>query len=481
MKLKKLLKDIPVKDVKGLKDVEITGICGHSKFIAPGNLFVAKKGLTVDGARFVPEAVAAGAAAVVTDIYDPTLKNTTQIIHPNPEQIEGLIAAQYHQQPSKDLFMVAITGTNGKTTTSFLIKHILDKVKGPCGVIGTIEYMLGTRQYQATRTTPDVTMNHKLLHEMVQQGCRSAVMEVSSHGLDQGRVNNIDFDVAIFTNLTPDHLDYHKTMEDYCAAKNRLFRSLDPTKKAIVNVDSPWARKIIEGCRAEVFTYGIDNKADLQAKEIHLTPTGTHLKLAYQDKLTECFFPLIGRYNVYNCLAALAVGLPFDGQITETFSQVPGRLELVPNSKRLKIYVDFAHSEDALKNVLTCLHELKRDRIITVFGCGGERDRLKRPMMARASETLSDMTIVTSDNPRSEEPESIIQEIVKGFQNKESYLVEVDRRKAIKRAIDMATADDIILIAGRGHEHYQIFAHYTVEFDDRKVAAEMAFPKSEVK
>ncbi len=484
MKLKKLLKEIPYKQFKGSKEIEITGICANSKLVSPGNLFIARKGHSVDGSHYIPEAIAAGAVAILTDIFDPSLKSVAQIIHPDVASLEGLVASVYYQAPSDEMFMVGITGTNGKTTTTFLIKHLLDKLQGPCGLIGTIEYIIGQHRYQATRTTPDVTSNHKMLREMVLQGCRSAVMEVTSHALDQGRVAHIDYDVAIFTNLTLDHLDYHQTMDNYCAAKNKLFRSLAPTAKkkekwAIGNVDSPWHERLLEGCPAKKISYAIASPADLVARHVELTPAGTRFELVYKGQSYPCTIPLVGRFNVYNSLAAIAVGLtrgaPVE-KILEILSQapsVPGRLQPVPNPLDLKIYVDFAHSDDALLNVLDCLQELKKGRLITVFGCGGDRDQSKRPKMARVAEEYSDVAIVTSDNPRSEDPQEIARQVVAGFKNPARHLVELDRRAAIGRAIEMATPDDIVLIAGKGHESYQIFAHKTVEFDDAKVASQL--------
>lgn len=487
MKLKKLIKDLPLKQFKGSKDVEITGICANSKLVAPGNLFIAKKGMSEDGAQYIPEAIAAGAVAVLTDIYDPSLKNVAQLIHPHVATIEGLVAASYYQFPSRELFMVGITGTNGKTTTTFLVKHFLDRLRGHCGLIGTIEYIIGQHRYQATRTTPDVTSNHKMLREMLIQGCQSAAMEVTSHALDQGRVENIEYDVAVFTNLTLDHLDYHSTMENYCAAKNKLFRSLKkeskksnfPKKLAIVNADSPWTAKLIEGCPVPVMTYGLEAGADLRAIDVKLTSAGTEFQFVYRGEKFPCVFPLIGRFNVYNCLAATAValaqGTPLEG-IIPLIASVPavmGRLQPVPNRLGLKVYVDFAHSDDALANVLECLKELNQGRMITVFGCGGDRDRSKRPKMARVAEEFSDLSIVTSDNPRNEEPEQIAKEVAAGFQKQDSYLIELDRKNAIRKALELATPEDIILIAGKGHETYQIFSHKKIEFDDAKVAGQL--------
>lgn len=490
MKLKKLIKDLPIQQVKGSKEVEITGICVNSKVVAPGNLFVAKKGKSHDGSLYIPEAIAGGAIAILTDIYNPSIKDVTQLIHPDVASMEAALAAQYYQFASEELFMVGITGTNGKTTTSFLIKHLLDHLDGLCGLIGTIEHIIGQQRYQAKLTTADVVANHKLLREMVIHGCRSAVMEVTSHGLEQGRVQHINFDVAIFTNLTVDHLDYHHTMDNYCLAKNKLFRTLQSqqskkpyVKTAVVNVDSPWVDRIIEGYHGNTLTYAIDNQADLRATEIHMTSSGTQFQLSYKGETSRCTSPLIGRYNVYNTLAATAVALAKGHSLSAiatqiaSFHSVSGRLEPVPNELGLKIYVDFAHSDDALTNVLECLTELKNKRIITVFGCGGDRDRTKRPRMAQACEALSDFCIVTTDNPRSEDPAAIAQEIIQGFKRK-NYVVELDRFKAIELAIGMATPEDIILIAGKGHEPYQIFAHKIIEFDDRKMAAQACRNKS---
>lgn len=493
MKLKKLLKDLPIHQIKGSKDLNITGVCANSKLVAPGNLFIAKKGRAQDGAAFIPEAIAAGAVAILTDIYNPFIDHEiAQLIHSDVASIEGKLSAHYYQFPSTELFMAGLTGTNGKTTTSYLIKHLLDCTHNNCGLIGTIEYIIGQQRYQATRTTPDASTNQKMLREMVIQGCRSAVMEVTSHALDQERAANIDFDVGVFTNLTLDHLDYHQTMENYAEAKKKLFTALDPSKKkeqhsfpktAIINVDSPWYAKMIEDCQANVLTYGLSANATLKAKNIILSSEKTSFALSYQGQQSLFKFPLPGQFNVYNCMAAVAVGLvrgiPLQeiAEIMSAAPSIPGRLEVVSNALNLKIYVDFAHSDNALANVLCCLRELKK-RIIVVFGCGGDRDASKRPKMAEVCEQLADISIVTSDNPRTENPAEIIRQIVLGFTRRDGYVIEIDRRKAIEKAIDMAGCDDIILIAGKGHEPYQIFSHKIIEFDDRKTAAEICQQKA---
>lgn len=488
MKLKKLLKEISGYEVKGSKEILITGITANSKMIAPGNLFIAKKGKTFDGSQYIPEAIQGGASAVLTDLFNPALRQIVQIIHPDIPAIEGSLAAAFYQNPSEEMLMVGITGTNGKTTTSFIVRNLLEHFLGPSGLIGTIEYIVGEQRFRATHTTPDVIMNHKMLRGMVEHGCRSAVMEVTSHALVQGRVACIDFDIAIFSNISLDHLDYHQSMENYADAKKRLFQHLGKQKSrkkgpkwAIVNQDSPWSSRLLEGCSANVLTYGIENQADLQATRISLDQDGTRARVEYKGQSIDCFWPLVGRFNVYNCLAAMGAALSQNislESIVRQMSQISfvrGRLQPVPNCLGLNIYVDFAHSDDALINVLGTLKEIQKGkgRLIVVFGCGGERDRSKRPKMAEACQNHADFSIVTSDNPRSEDPVQICGEIIKGFSKKESYHIELDRKAAIRKAIEMAGPEDHILIAGKGHETTQIFAHKTVEFDDCKVAAEI--------
>jgi UDP-N-acetylmuramoyl-L-alanyl-D-glutamate--2,6-diaminopimelate ligase len=311
---------------------------------------------------------------------------------------------------------------------------------------------------------------------------------VTSHALDQGRVQNIDFNVGVYTHLSLDHLDYHHTMDNYCKAKNRLFTSLDPKRKkkispnpkmAVINADCPWHDKITSGCKASQLTYGIFKQADLKATDIELLDAKTHFNVHYQGLSLPMTWPVIGRFNVYNCLAAIGVGLAYGAPldqiiaIMQTPPTVRGRLQPVPNALGLKIFVDFAHTDDALINVLECLRELTQGKIITVFGCGGDRDMSKRAKMAHAVEEHADFAIVTSDNPRSEDPLQIAQQIIQGFKSPKSYCIELDRREAIKKALEIASPEDIILIAGKGHETYQIFAHKTIEFDDAKVAAQI--------
>ncbi len=454
VKLKQLIRDFEV-ETKGNKEVEITGISSDSRTVSPGSLFIAKKGDSFDGTQFIPDAVQAGAVAILTDLFDPFLKET-QIIHPNPSEIEAKLAARYYGCPSKELFVVGVTGTKGKTTTTYLIKHLLDHLGMPSGLVGTVETVIGENRFFSTLTTQDVISNQRALKEMVQKGCGAAVLEVSSHGLAQGRVDEIEFDLAIFTNLYPDHLDYHLSMDEYASAKKKLF---DRAEKAILNADSPWAQFMGKG-----FTFGIE-KGDLRAKNIRLGPNGTEFQI--DDTLFQ--IPLIGRFNVYNALAAIAVGVERGAKLEairdclKTFGSVPARLERIGN-----VFIDFAHTGEALENVLRTLKEIATRKVIVVFGCGGNRDPQRRIGMARSADEWADVAIITNDNPRKEDPEEIARQILSGFQKK-IPLVELDRKKAIEKALQMAEEDDLVLIAGKGHERVQIFRDQTIPFDDAEV------------
>lgn len=478
MKLKKLLKNFPDLIVKGSKEIEITAICNHSKMAAPGNLFIAKKGTCSDGAQYIQEAIHAGAAAVLTDLYDPFL-NVVQIICPDVSEMEASLAAEYYNHPSKELSVIGITGTNGKTTCTYLMRQLLEAHAIPTGLIGTIEWIIGQTHFKPTLTTPDVITNQKLFRDMVQHGCKAAVMEVSSHALDQNRVKQVEFQRAIFTNLTQDHLDYHKTMEKYAEAKRGLFQSLQGEAVAIFNLDDPWAAFMQEDCIVKKITYGLDPNADVHATDIQLSEKGTSFMIHAGGERALMKSSLIGKFNVSNMLAAISLGLSFSIPLEkciaslQSFKGALGRLQKVKNRLGLNIFVDYAHTDDALKNVLATLTELKEGKIITIFGCGGNRDRSKRKKMAAVAENFSDVAIITNDNPRNEDPLEIAKEILQGFKSPEKAIVELDRKEAIRKAIEMAQPKDLLLIAGKGHETYQIFAHHTLDFDDAKIAQEL--------
>lgn len=463
MKLKKLLKDLEV-EVKGSREIEVTGISSHSQFISPGSLFIAKKGRTFDGTEFIPKAIETGAVAVITDFYNPFLQGIVQVVTPEVEKLEALLAQRYYETEKTPLFLIGITGTNGKTTTAYLIQHLLSK----CGLMGTIETVIGAQRFPAQLTTADVVTNHKVLKEMGDAGLKAAVMEVTSHALDQNRVEGISFDMGIFTNLSQDHLDYHGTMEAYLKAKMKLFNQ---SKQTIYNKDEKISFR-------EGVSYALDAEADVKGKNITFSLEGTTFDLHYKNRVIQVNSPLMGRYNVYNVLATFAALLTKGESLTAlvkklaTFPGVPGRLERIANPRGIYLFVDFAHTPEALEKVLETLHEVKRGKIITIFGCGGERDQSKRPLMAQAAEKYSDQVIVTSDNPRGEDPQSICNEISQGLRRE--ALIEPDRRAAIERGIFMAQENDTVLIAGRGHEPFQKIGGRRIPFDDREVAAQIS-------
>lgn len=453
VKLQALIKDLDV-TVKGSKETVITGLSIDSRSVAPGNLFIAKKGLALDGADFIGKATLAGAAAILTDLYDPFL-SIPQIIHKDPSSLVAAIASRYYGKPSSKLTVIGVTGTKGKTTSSYLIRHLLETANIPCGLAGTVETIVGDVRNPSHLTTHDVIANQKLLKEMVIAGCKAAVLEVSSHGLVQKRVDEIEFDLGVFTNLYPDHLDYHKTMEEYAAAKKILFQK---AKRGIFNADSPWQM-------GEGLTYGIE-RGEVRAENIEYLPTHTE----FTSVGTRFKTPLIGKFNVYNALAAICVGVELKiapqviQQALSSFTGVPGRMERVGN-----VFVDFAHTGEALANVLETVKAIAKGKVIVVFGAGGNRDPQRRVGMAQAADSFADVAIITTDNPRTEDPMQIAKEIALGLK-KLKPLVELDRKKAIEQAIEMAGADDLVVIAGKGHQKEQIYANHTIPFDDLAVA-----------
>ena len=473
VKLKKLIEGLDL-DVRGSLDIDVYGIGSNSQTLSPGDLFIARRGQKFDATHFIPDVAEAGAVAALTDLYNPFAPSVTQLITSDVTRLEQELVQRFYDYPARKLSLIGVTGTNGKTTTSYLLHHLFE----PCGLIGTVEWRLGHSTLPATRTTPDLVTLTKFFYEMVGAKCQRAVMEVSSHALFQGRTRSFIFDVAVFTNLTQDHLDYHHTMEEYAAAKAKLFSPLEKTAWAVVNIDDPAYQVMIANCPAQILTYGFDTKADLRASDLCLTAEGMQFTIHHQGASYLFSSKLIGRFNVYNLLAAIGVGLtqklPLSDILAKlaSFSSVPGRLERVPNDGNIPIFVDYAHTDDALRNVLETLQECKKGRIITVFGCGGSRDPGKRPKMARVAENLSDVVIITSDNPRQEDPEEIIRQVLTGITNRSECHVEVDRKNAIAKAIALAKENDIVLIAGKGHEKTQEFKDHTIPFDDCLVAKE---------
>ena len=482
MQLKALLSKIATVMVVGPADREITSICYDSRRARKDSLFVALRGEKADGNAFIESAIERGAVAVVSE-QEASQRRATSVVVKNARRALADLAAEFHGNPSLGLRVAGVTGTNGKTTTAFLLKHLCEAVLMRCGLIGTIRYEVGERILPAPRTTPESLDLQELLFQIRSAGCKAVAMEVSSHALEQERTRNVEFDAAIFTNLTQDHLDYHGTMEAYFEAKVKLFHALaeQPHKKgkAVINLDDRWGNALISRLNRDypdlpIVTFGMNARADFRANAVKMDVSGTQFQLDAHGKTYLVRLPSIGAFNVYNSLGALAgaaaLGVDLRTAIKAlTTASVPGRLEPVPVKRQFRIFVDYAHTDDALSNVLKTLRDLHPRRLIVVFGCGGNRDRAKRPLMAAAVERLADWAIVTSDNPRKEEPEAIIADIEKGFRGSAHETV-LDRREAIARAVAMAQPKDIVLIAGKGHETYQEFADITVPFDDVAVA-----------
>jgi UDP-N-acetylmuramoyl-L-alanyl-D-glutamate--2,6-diaminopimelate ligase len=481
MKLEALLKNVATTSVEGSLDREVTALAYDSRKVKQGAVFVAMKGEKVDGAQFVENAIAAGAEAIVSESA-PRQSRATSIVVRNARTALADLAANFYQHPAKYLKVVGATGTNGKTTTTFLIKHICDQAMHRCGLIGTVRYEVGDRILPASRTTPESLEVQELLWQMRSAGCKAVAMEVSSHALVQDRVRGVEFDAAIFTNLTQDHLDYHKTMDAYFESKMLLFSGLAAQKKkstAVINLDDRYGSRLVQRFKNEipVITYGVGAQADFRASNVRIDFNGTSYQLDANGRSYLVRLPQIGQFNVYNSLAALAGSYALGVDVrTGVLSlanahSVPGRLEAVPAQRQFRVFVDYAHTDDALLNVIKTCRELNPARLIVVFGCGGNRDKTKRPRMGAVVDQHADFAIVTSDNPRKEGPLAIIEDIKPGMQ-RGAYEVIVDRREAIFKAITMAEPRDIILIAGKGHENYQEFGDHIAPFDDVAVARE---------
>jgi UDP-N-acetylmuramoyl-L-alanyl-D-glutamate--2,6-diaminopimelate ligase len=480
MQLADLIRRLRAITIDGPLNREIGGISYDSRRAGPGHLFVAIRGERFDGHSFVEEAVKNGVVAVVAERACLS-RRATMIVVPDSREALAQLASAFYGEPARKLMMIGVTGTNGKTTTAFLVKHLLERANRSTGLIGTVQYEIGRRVLPAHRTTPESLDLQELLSRCVEAGCRNVVMEVSSHALSQNRANEISFDVGVFTNLTRDHLDFHGGMKDYFEAKARLFENLRLTEKkprtAVINVDDPYGQQLVArfGKDLSIITYGMGARADFRASNFKVELSGTSYQLDAREKSYLVRFPLIGRFNIYNSLAALAcacaagVDLRFCVSAIAKAPQIPGRLEAVSARRQFHVFVDYAHTDDALINVLKTCRDLNPNRLIVVFGCGGNRDRSKRPLMGSAADQLADITILTSDNPRKEDPQAIIRDIESGFK-RHSYEKIVDRKKAIERAIAIAQPRDIVLVAGKGHEKIQEFSDLTVPFDDIEVA-----------
>ncbi|MFP5109066.1 UDP-N-acetylmuramoyl-L-alanyl-D-glutamate--2,6-diaminopimelate ligase [Neobacillus sp. C211] len=481
MKLQKLLKNLHLLVPFKGEDLEITSIENDNRKVQQGSLFICIKGYTVDGHDFAESAVKNGAAAILAE--RPLSLGVPVILVKDTTRAMAVLADTLYGQPTKKLHLIGITGTNGKTTTSHLIEKIMVDAGQKTGLIGTMYTKIADKTIETKNTTPESLTLQKTFQQMVEAGVNTAVMEVSSHALDLGRVHGCDYDVAVFTNLTQDHLDYHKTMDEYKRAKSLLFAQLGNTfdhhkpKFAVLNADDPASDMYSRSTAAHVITYGIDNKADIQAKNIQMTSAGTHFNLFVETEKFPIQMQLIGRFSVYNVLASIAASLVSGVEINEIIKSiesvegVSGRFELVNAGQDFTVIVDYAHTPDSLENVLKTVQHFAKKRIFVIVGCGGDRDRTKRPLMAQIACQLATDPILTSDNPRSEDPLAILKEMEAGVEG-EKYKIIPDRKEAIHTAIQQATIGDVILIAGKGHETYQIIGNVVHDFDDRLVARE---------
>jgi UDP-N-acetylmuramoyl-L-alanyl-D-glutamate--2,6-diaminopimelate ligase len=462
-------------------DVEITGIAYDSRKVEPGMLFVAFRGGTFDGHAFIADVVAKGAAAVVAE--RDVDAGVPVVVVPSGRAALPQISARFYDYPSRKMTMVGITGTNGKTTTAHLIQGIFSAAGRKAGLIGTLGTRIGDELIATEHTTPESADLQRVLALMVDQGVEAVAMEVSSHGLAQGRTALCEFDCGVFTNLTQDHLDFHGTLENYLQTKIKLFSEypLVSGKRfvAAVNVDDPAADAIAKATKGDVITYGINSPADVVGSDIEVSAGGVSLVITYGGKSERVLVPVGGYFNAYNGLSAaaaclaLGIDLPTIAAGLAKSPKVAGRFESVDCGQEFGVLVDYAHTPDGLENALRTAKGLAKNRLIAVFGCGGNRDRGKRPIMGRIASELADKVVITSDNPRKEEPQAIIRDILEGIPLGARPEVVIDRREAIVHALRMAEKGDIVVIAGKGHEDYQIFADKTIHFDDREVAREV--------
>ncbi len=497
MRLKELISRLLVKQVIGDPAVEVRGLAYHSRDVADGFLFAAIRGSQEDGRRFIPEALSQGARSLLVGEAMEDLK-VTQVIVPNVREALARLSAAFYGDPSSFLTLVGITGTNGKTTTSYLIEAMLEEAGKSVGVMGTINYHFQGRVQAALTTTPESLDLQRNLRAMVDAGATHAIVEVSSHALDLQRVRTCDFDVALFTNLTRDHLDYHGSMENYFQAKQLLFTQclLESKKKerfAVINLDDPRGTELSRIACGTPLGYGVDKRGDVWPERFAESAEGLRARVHTPRGSFDLTSSLIGKHNLYNILAAVSAGLALElspetiAAGVARLTRVPGRLEPVPGGDGFTVFVDYAHTSDGLERALATLNRIRSGRLIVVFGCGGDRDRGKRPVMGRVAALASHLAILTSDNPRTEDPLKIIEEVEKGIQETgrkkyraadlsvgwtdSAYLVVPDRREAIHLAIRAARPGDVVLIAGKGHEDYQIVGRKKIHFDDREEAA----------
>ena len=482
MKLGALLRDLPGLEMGAQAEAEVVALAYDSRRVKRGTLFFAIHGEKADGHQFIARALEQGAVAIVSEREAPPDLVTRWVRVPRIRRALAEAGRAFYNQPDSRMKLVGITGTNGKTTTAFLMESIFHAAGISSGLFGTIEYRVGGRVVPAGNTTPESLDLLSYFDELIKGGGQAAVMEVSSHALAQERVWGFHFAAAVFTNLTQDHLDYHKDFESYFAAKRRLFEGLGtpPPELAVINVNDPWGTRLLDLHYPRLLTYGMNSNSQVRVKQFTQSTAGLQATIVTPEGKIEIQSSLLGRVNLMNILAATAtaVGLGIAGEAIEagvtSLSVVPGRFERVEAGQPFLVLVDYAHTDDALRNVLSSARELTRNRLIVVFGCGGDRDRSKRPLMGEAAGSLSDLAILTSDNPRSEDPLLIMSDAMVGLQRTgKPYLAEEDRKVAIRRALEHAHEGDVVVLAGKGHETYQVLKDQTIHFDDHEVARQI--------
>ena len=478
MILKELLGGIETVEVTGDISCEITGIVYDSRRAEPGSLFVALHGEKADGSAYIEDAIQRGAAAVVSQAPCAFGGSFPCIQVADARLALARLAGSFYDHPSARLCTVGITGTNGKTTVSFMLRDIFKAAGRRPGLLGTVRYEIGDRVIPASRTTPESVDLQVMFAQMDRAGCDSVVMEVSSHALAQHRVDSVLYDAAVFTNLTQDHLDYHGTLEEYFSVKARLFNQV--RRFAVINGDDLWGRRLLNDKKflAGRVSYGFQEDAQVRGLNPNTDANGSRMRVQSPWGDAEITLQLIGRFNLYNALAAFAaaaaLGIPV-ATIVKALAEmpcVPGRLEAVPNTKGKRVFVDYAHTDDALLNVLGTLREITPGRLVVVFGCGGNRDKGKRPLMGKVAARLADFSIITNDNPRNEVPEKIAADIAAGFDSERKYEIVLDRKTAIARGLELIGKKDVLLVAGKGHETYQEFNGAIFPFDDREAVRE---------
>lgn len=476
MKISELLHNVDIIKIEG-KDREINTLSYNTTTVVRDSLFFCIEGVKTDGHLFANKAFESGAVALVIAKDVDVTGDVTLIRVKDTRKAMAQISSNFYGNPSANMSIIGITGTNGKTTSSFMLRSILNEMGKKTGLMGTIYNIFGNEIEVAKRTTPESMDLQKMLSIMYDKGVRECIMEVSSHSLALNRVFGIKFKVGIFTNLTQDHLDFHINMENYFRAKMKLFENCE---NAIINIDDEYGKRISEEAKCNIVTYGIEKKADVFAEDIIISGEGTSFKLGYKNETLPVRLHLPGKFNVYNALscaaAAIVLGVPLQKIIKglEELEKVPGRSEKINSKRGFTIVIDYAHSPDGILNILKTAREYTNKRLITLFGCGGDRDKSKRPLMGEAAGKLSDFCIVTSDNPRTEEPMDIINNILPGInQTKVNYVIIEDRKKAIEYALSIGQPGDVVVIAGKGHETYQVLKNETIHFDEREIVHEL--------